>query len=264
VSSVATSRVSRRLLPSDSASGGRLRRFGSVAVLGALISSASVSWAGERWEKIIDEDGIVVWQRDVAGTSIVEFKARARVNAPIIQVAAVLRNSGREQEWMESCVESRVLEWRSAIDATIYNRTASPVFFVSDRDLVAEAKTTIIPERRAVHVAFKSTSHKAAPKVDGVVRMPNVKGHWDLLRIDANATEVEYQIQADPGGDLPAWLVNWASQRIPFNTITAMRAQVKKPGYDNDVLILERAIDWSLLEPASKTAQADRRKRTPT
>jgi hypothetical protein len=231
-----------------------------VLLLAAIPTAASGSTP---WQQIIDEDGIKVWQREVPGSSIVEFRARGRIQAPLIQVAAVLRNSGREEEWMESCVDSHVVEYHSAIEAVIYNRTGSPVPFISDRDLVVEAKTTVLPNRHALRVDFQSVQHARAPSVDGVVRMAKVEGHWELARIDANTTEVDYQIQADPGGALPSWLVNWASQRIPFNTIAAMRNQVKKAGYENDILILERAIDWAELEGGKRTAQAEITERTP-
>src|SRR5262245_32233282 len=116
-----------------------------------LIASASPAW-----EKIIEEEGIIVWKREVPGSSFVEFRARGSVDAPLVRAAAVLRNSGREREWMESCIESRVLEWTSPIDATIYNRTESPVFFISDRDLVARARTTVDYGARSILIEFMS------------------------------------------------------------------------------------------------------------
>jgi hypothetical protein len=233
-----------------------MRAITITLVLAAQLGSfaAYAEEAQGEWEQIIDEDGVRVWKREVPGSAIVEFKSRARIEAPIIQLAAVLRNTGREKEWMESCVDSRVVQWLSSVDAIIYNRTASPVFFVSDRDLVVRAKTSINAEKRSVRIDFVNATNDKAPAVDGVVRMPKVVGHWELFRIDERTSEVEYQIQADPGGELPAWLVNWASERIPFNTLVKMRAQAKKDGYDHDIMILERAIDWSELEAGSKSA----------
>src|SRR5262245_10774003 len=208
-----------------------------------LLLCAAEPQTAPAWEKIIEEEGITVWKRDVPGSSLVEFMARGAIETPMIRAAAVLRNSGREREWMESCIESRVLEWTSPIDATIYNRTESPVFFVSDRDLVAQARTTIDYEKKSINIEFKSVEHPRAPLSDSAVRM-EARGHWKLRRIDARHTEVEYQSRADPGGAIPNWLVNWASERIPFNTIVKMREQVKKQGYDKDEEILEVVIDF--------------------
>jgi hypothetical protein len=230
--------------------GGMIVTFGqSVSIVLATTLLAADAFAAEpSWEEIIDEQGIVVEKRAIPGSSLVEFRGRGAISAPLIRVAAVLRNSGREQEWMESCIEARVLEWRSPTDATIYNRTQSPAFFISDRDLVAEARTTILYEEQTLLIEFRSVEHKNAPALNGVVRMPDVRGHWKLRRIDANTTELEYRLGADPGGALPKWLVNWATERIPFNTIANLRVQAKKSGYEHDERILALAIDFSRFE----------------
>lgn len=227
-----------------------------LLILALSSSAASAADKVPAWEKIIDEDGIVVHKRAIAGTSLVEFRAVGVIKAPMIRAAAVLRNSGREREWMESCVEARVLEWLSPLDATIYNRTESPFFLISDRDLVAQARTTVDYEAKTIAIRFKSVEHRRAPKIDGVVRMPDVRGMWKFRRIDANRTELEYQLRADPGGALPIWLVNWASERIPFKTIVKLREQVKKSGYDTDEQILDAVIDFSKFEHANCTSCA--------
>lgn len=225
-----------------------------VFSLAVAASSAGVAHAADpapAWEKIIDERGIVVYKRAIPGSSLVEFRAVGSIRAPMIRAAAVLRNSGREREWMESCVEARVLEWTSPLDATIYNRTESPFFLISDRDLVAQARTTVDYEAKTIAIHFRSVEHRRAPRIDGVVRMPDVRGMWKFRRLDANLTELEYVLRADPGGAIPSWLVNWASERIPFNTILKLREQVKKPGYDQDEQILDAVIDFSKFEHAN-------------
>src|SRR5262249_53523791 len=151
------------------------------------------------------------------------------------------------------CIDSHIVQWLSPIDAVIYNRTASPAFFISDRDLVAEAHTTVVPEKRTLRIEFHNVAHARAPEVSGVVRFPYVRGHWELVQIQGDLTQVEYQIEADPGGALPQWIVNWATERIPFNTIDKLRDEVLKPGYEKDVMILEAAIDWSAFAPATPT-----------
>ena len=45
-------------------------------------------------------------------------------------------------------------------------------------------------------------------------------------------------MHANPGGALPDWLVNYTSRELPFRTIVALRAQVKRrqyPGFEDHV-----------------------------
>jgi hypothetical protein len=48
---------------------------------------------------------------------------------------------------------------------------------------------------------------------------------------------VRYQVDADPGGLLPAWVAEKASSEIPRNTLTNLRQQVKatRGQYDDTI-----------------------------
>jgi hypothetical protein len=213
--------------------------------------------AAAEWEQIISEKGIRVMKREVPGSSLVEFRGIGRIDAPMVKVAAVLRNSGREKEWMESCAASHVIRWRTPTHAIIYHRTQSPAFFISDRDMVVEATTTVFPELHKLRIDFHDVEDPKMPPIDEAVRLPHIVGHWDLIRVDDQTTEVDYQVMADPGGAIPHWLVNWASERLPFHTIDRLRGQVKKDGYDVDVGILEQSIDWDAIAGRRRDPRRD-------
>ena len=218
-----------------------------AGLLAVVVAAPSGARAGD-WEQIDEDAGIKVWRREVEGSDFVVFRGRGNVRAPIQLVAAVIRDADRETEWMENCVDARTLRFSSATDAIVYHRTGSPVPFISDRDTVLATTTAVFPDKRTVVVTFTSTTDERMPPKDGVVRMPTLKGHWRLVQLDPYTTELEYQVQADPGGALPAWLVNMVSKKLPFHTVRRMREQVGKGGYDQHRAILEAAIDWTGFE----------------
>jgi len=220
-----------------------------------LLALAGPASAAPQWEQLTDEDGIVVWQREVVGTSLVEFRGRGVVKAPLKKILAVLRDQKRKTEWMASCAENRAIERLPGNRMIIYNRTDSPNFIVSDRDVVLDAAATHDLAKRTVTLNFKETSDPRQPPVDGVVRMPKVRGSWHMQYLGPVLVEVTYQVQADPGGSLPNWLVNWASADIPRHSLLGLRDQVTKNGYDEELAAIEAAFDWSSLEQM-KTASA--------
>lgn len=215
---------------------------------GLLIAALSLLGAhparAQSWEEISSEEGITVWQREVAGTSLVEFRGRGLVKASIQRIAAVLRDQEKKTEWMANCVGNGAIQYHSTNRIIVYNRTGSPAFFISDRDVVLDTNVEFLPEEKTLHISFKNTQHPKKPPVDGVVRMPKLKGFWRLVYKGPDSTEVTYQVQADPGGALPKWLVNWASKGLPFNTLKNLRTQVTKPGYDKELMIVEASFDW--------------------
>jgi hypothetical protein len=197
------------------------------------------------WEALFEDEGIAVWRREVPGTSLVEFRGRGLVEAPLFRVLSVIRDDSRKPEWMKSCVGAQTIQFKGKGRAVVYNRTGSPAFFISDRDVVLDAKTVVHSGQRLVHIPFSNTEHPRMPPIDGVVRMPKLEGHWKLRQKGPTSIEVEYQVRADPGGSLPKWLVNWVNQKLPFHTIANLRLQVNKPGYDSIDAIVAGSFDWS-------------------
>lgn len=228
---------------------------GLVLALG--LSAGGVA-RGADWELLSEDEGIRVWKKQIEGSDFVAFRGRGIIKAPILNVAAVIRDADRETEWMENCVDGKTLRFLSATDAIVYNRTGSPAPLISDRDTVLKSVTTVMPKDKTVLIEFSQVEDPKMPPKEGVVRMPVLKGHWKLRQVGAYATELEYQVLADPGGSLPAWLVNLVSRKMPFHTVERMRKQVSAGGYEQHRQILELAIDWTGFElpPTEATISA--------
>ena len=93
------------------------------------------------------------------------------------------------------------------------------------------------------------------PPVDGVVRTRKVTGGWTLQGLADGTTEVTYEVNADPGGWLPAWIVNFGTKKLPLTTLTNMRQQVKETkAYQTSRLIVKYLYDFSKLLPGDHPA----------
>ena len=207
--------------------------------------------AGE-WEEIEDQDGIKVWQRESGGSSLVEFKGKARIDASIIKVLAVLHDQKRKTEWLARCRENRLVRAKSVGINIIYNRVRSDFPLVDDRDVVFQTKVQHFPEEKKVYIEVWNVEDPLAPEVDGVVRMPKLELSWTLIAPDPETTDATYQVHADPGGALPHWIVNLVSKELPFKTLTNLRKQVVKDGYDENLALVEVAYDWDRFWPPTQ------------
>jgi hypothetical protein len=209
----------------------------ATRVVAALILTvgASAARAADNvgpWERVSDQDGIVVERRAVGGSNLKEFVGRGVIDAPIARVLAVIRDANRRGEWMPNCGSSYLIEENMETRVQVaYHRTKAP-WPVSDRDSVNRAEMVVEPDKHRVYLPFESIAHSKIPPVKGVVRMPSLRGHWILVPIDGGkATRAEYQVFANPGGILPDWVANLASKKLPRDTIAGLRRQVKKAEY---------------------------------
>ena len=214
--------------------------------LGVVVTTTGiVPLAGaSAWEQIKHKDGVKVWQKKIEGSPYVAFRGQIVIGASIKKVMAVLNDQDRKTEWMKQCVANYVIEYKKLGKLIIYNRTGSNFPLVADRDVVVETNLTFNRESGTIDITAKPTNHPQGKPVEGVVRMKNLQLHWGLKYIDATKTQVTYEVQTDPGGWIPAWVVNLVAEGIPFHTLKGLELQTKKP-YEKSLAYVEASFDWS-------------------
>jgi hypothetical protein len=203
-----------------------------------VMASQSVVWAANTdgpWEKVSHKRGVLVERRNVAGSNLKEFRGSAVLTAPLEHVLAVFTDVEGATEWMDSCKESSLVENKSAREKIVYNRTKAP-WPVADRDAVLRNLISVDEQDHRVQLEFVTVSHPNMPTVKKVVRMPFLRGHWYFWPMPDGKTRVEYQVHANPGGQLPAWLVNYVSRELPAKTIAGLELQAKKRTQGKQIL----------------------------
>jgi hypothetical protein len=207
-----------------------MRSIRLVAIPAALVAFClalpAAALAGD-WEVITKEEGITVSKKEVAGKDLATFRGTGVVHASLYEILAVLNDTDRNADWMHNCHSAELLKQVDEVSRVIYNRTKAP-WPVSDRDVVLRSTATWNVEKRTVMVRFKSIQSPLKGEVDDVVRMPKLQGYYKLVALDWDKTRVTYQVDADPGGSLPDWVVNAVQTDIPLHTLLKLRAQVKK------------------------------------
>jgi hypothetical protein len=71
------------------------------------------------------------------------------------------------------------------------------------------------------------------PKKDKTVRVLNSPARWVLTPEGANRVKVIYTLHADPGGSIPAALVNMFATQGPAETFKKLRVELQRPAYKN-------------------------------
>ena len=198
------------------------------------------------WEEVSQEDGINVWQRDIPDTSLVAFKGQALLELSIRDIFTVLYDSDHKLELLDKTVEYRLMEIHSKTEFTIYNHIGSPFLLVSDRDVVLRTNIFFNAKAHTIHTPFWNVPHEDMPPRDGIERMEKCKGSWTLEHKGPNKTLVTYEVEADPGGWLPMWVVNIANKQLPHRTISNMRRQAKKTElYEKSSALISEHFDFA-------------------
>ncbi|MEP6617218.1 MAG: lipid-binding protein, partial [Ginsengibacter sp.] len=95
---------------------------------------------------------------------------------------------------------------------------------LSNRDAIIHL--TMIPD--TVHHALKINAYSEPSymsKKDGLVRIPFSKGSWYVTET-ANKLNIDYTFEVDPGGTLPAWLVNMLADKGPYESFLKLKEKL--------------------------------------
>ena len=189
--------------------------------------SVAIPWmpsVAADWEHVTTDEGVTVSRKYVDGRDLPIFRGIKTYKASIYDVLSVLDNVGLRTKWVHRCEESKLIKRLSDFSRVIYNRTDAP-WPVNDRDVVVQTLAVVDTVRKTVRITFKNVPGYM-PEQDGAVRISRLIGFYYLEMLGKDKTRVTYQIDTDPGGWLPNWVIRMASEKIPLNTLIQLGEQI--------------------------------------
>ena len=198
----------------------RGKRNVAVALLAALVCGDAM--AEEPWTLARQAEGISVYTRDVADSPLKAFRAEVEIGATVAHVLEVIGDTEAMAEWLPDTLQCRLLA-STGLEHTVYVETEAP-WPVANRDGVY--RFTIEREQGGAAIVRVVALPDYVAVRDGIVRIPRSDGQW---RIEPKGVgvRVAYEIHADPGGHVPAWLANLTVVRMPFKTLRNLRHYVQ-------------------------------------
>ena len=173
-----------------------------------------------------DKDNIKVYSCKIAGTDFKAVRAEFELNASIEDYMAIVLDVDRYKEWHYRVVNPRILHKISDTELIYYTQIRSP-WPVSNRDMILRLKLDINSETSVLTVIIESISDYL-PTVDNVVRIPESYSKMTLTPTGKSKLKAEYYIQVDPGGQIPAWVVNLVSTQAPYETFKNLIERVER------------------------------------
>lgn len=189
------------------------------------------SFAQEDWRLRKSAEGIEVYTKKIDGSALEAFRGITHVSASISSLTAVLYDVGTFPEWMFMTPTSELISRENKSIQIHYTITDSP-WPVADRDAVIRYQYKYDESNGSLLVLIDALPD-LMPEKEGLVRVKISQGIWRFTPENHGLVKVEYELHADPNGNIPAWLVNSAAVDTPFKTLKALKAQVKKDRYQS-------------------------------
>lgn len=187
------------------------------------------SFSQNNWELKLNKEGIMVYTKNLDNSPFKAVKTVCTINASLSTLTAVLLDIDRCAEWVYATKSCTVLSQASSSDLIYYSEVDVP-WPASNRDFIVHLKVSQDEKTKAVTVEGENRP-AYIPEKKNIVRIQQSISKWIIEPLANGQVKVEFVLQVDPGGLVPAWLINMFATRGPFESFKKLREQVKKDIY---------------------------------
>jgi hypothetical protein len=172
------------------------------------------------WVLRKNDNGIAVYTRYTTGTNIKEIWVIDTVKSSMSAVIALLLDTKHYPSWVYRCITCKTLKSINAQEEYDYELTDVPWPF-HDRDVISDSKISQDSLTKTVTVNSIGVPDYI-PDVGSVERIKQFHSVYKLTKLAEGKIRIDYTLYGDPGGNIPAWLINASIVIGPYNTTLEM------------------------------------------
>lgn len=196
-------------------------------ILQWIFLSASLPLIAQtNWSLKKQKDGISIYSRASDESPFDDLKVELDLKGTISQLASVLLDIPNYTQWAYGTKVSRIIKRTSKTELIYYTEIEVP-WPASNRDLYADFKLTQDSAGNSLQLVAKAIKDYLPPK-DDLVRVPMSTGQWMATKISAQTIHLIYTLKLDPGGSVPAWVLNLFSTKGPLETFENLKKKMEE------------------------------------
>ncbi|MFK5856212.1 MAG: START domain-containing protein [Bacteroidota bacterium] len=186
------------------------------------------------WELIKNYNNIKVYEQRIPRSQIKKIKVESVIVATLSNIVTLFKDAENHSNWVFLSERAEIIEEKDDFCWKYYSYSDSP-WPVANRDYY----TDVVLEQNKTDYSITITSVAIPdykPKVDGCVRIPYINSIWTLNPIGNGSVHVSFELEIDPGGTIPPWVVNLVIAKGPYNTMMGLIDELKTNNCQNKKL----------------------------
>lgn len=180
--------------------------------------------AQEQWNIYSDVENVKIYTRQPADSDFKEIKIEMELRTDVESFMEKLNNAEGYTDWVYKCSSSERIKTINENEFIYYVETDMP-FPIKNRDLVIHSRQQVDPVTKTIYSSSKAVP-QAYPLKPDVVRVEEYESTWMVAPQPSGTIKVKYWSRTNPGGNLPAWLVNMGVTLGPRKSMTALKSLV--------------------------------------
>lgn len=182
--------------------------------------------AQQDWELSKDKNDIKVYTRKTDSSDFKSVKVEAVFTGTCEKLASILMGVDKNIKWVYNTKNLHLIQRFSANELIYYAETSLP-WPMRNRDQAI--RINLFPD--SINNALKITTvgePNAIPVTKGIVRVPYFLGVWQVKEMANKKISIEYYLNVDPGGSIPAWISNMFVAKGPYETFVNLSKLLKQ------------------------------------
>lgn len=180
------------------------------------------------WKLRKEEDGIRMYTASTDTSEFKLLKVELEVDATAADVLAFLKDVDRQPEWIYGVRSATMLKLIKPDEFIYYSQVDLP-WPCSDRDYIAHLHVS--HPVAGITMLDSHAEPDYLPLKKGLVRVKQSIAHWEIRSLHAERQAVSYTLSFNPGGLIPAWLINMFLTKGPSSTFSKFREALTRPRY---------------------------------
>jgi len=189
-----------------------------------LLFSFSSLLAQENWTLKRDKNGIKISSRNSRFSKFNDLKIEMDLTGTVSQLAEILLDVDRYSEWAYGTKTCTLIKRVSDYEVIYYSEFDVP-WPASNRDLYADFKLSLDSASKSLKV-ISTGIRDYQPEKKNLVRVPMSSGIWNVTTISNRIIHLEYILAVNPGGSIPAWILNLFATRGPMETFERLKEKM--------------------------------------
>ncbi len=185
-----------------------------------------ICFAQEEWTLKKNDNGIAVYTRRLNSEKYKEIRVICEFKASADQLIKILQDVDHHKDWVYKTTKSYLISRKNKDTLYYYSEIALP-WPASNRDAVVQLAFAKDTANKNLFISVRSIPN-LLPQKPNLIRVPYSLGLYNVITLPNNRIKIDYTLSVNPGGTLPAWLVNYTATIGTYNTLMKLKELVEK------------------------------------
>ena len=181
------------------------------------------------WKLVKNSDSIKVYVQKGPSSQLKVVKVETVLKATLSELVATIKDAENHTNWIFLSKKAKVIERIDDKNWKYYGITDAP-WPVYDRDFITMIRLKQDKTDYSITITSTSIPHYL-PKNEDMVRIPYIRSVWTFNPLQNGTVHISFELEADPGGSIPLWVINMAVSKGPYKTMEGLIKEIESGKY---------------------------------